>query len=189
MSETPQSDWSPTAERVGAQLSIAPARTVLQSYLYAFARNRPGSIVWIVDDDMRLDPLVIDEDGGFRRRSRRLALVLRELRRLRAAGTVDIAIGAYTGAPSLPIAATVRVQLVDLTASLRWLTALDPRITGLTETVSRSPGTGLWTSLSPEGRAGRLAAATAGPSLCIRPTRASAMSPSDSRCSTASNMA
>ena len=111
----------------GRRLSIAPARTVLQSYLYAFARNRPGSIVWIVDDDMRLDPLVIDGEGRLRRRSLKLAPVLRELRGLHAAGAVDIAIGAYTGAPPLPFAATVRVQLVDLAASLQWLAALDPR--------------------------------------------------------------
>ena len=111
----------------GGRLSIAPARTALQSYLYAFAKSRPGSIVWIVDDDMRLDPLVIDREGRLRRRSRRLAPVLRELRQLHAAGAVDIAIGAYTGAPPLPFAATVRVQLVDLAASLQWLAALDPR--------------------------------------------------------------
>ncbi len=111
----------------GRRLPIAPARTVLQSYLYAFASSRPGSIVWIVDDDMRLDPLVIDKEGRLRRRSRRLAPVLRELRRLHAAGSVDIAIGSYTGAPPLPFAATVRVQLVDLVASLQWLAAQDPR--------------------------------------------------------------
>ena len=111
----------------GRRLSIAPARTVLQSYLYAFAMNRPGSIVWIVDDDMRLDPLVMDKEGRLRRRSRKLAPVLRELRRLHAAGAVDIAIGVYTGAPPLPFSATVRVQLVDLAASLRWLATQDPR--------------------------------------------------------------
>ena len=111
----------------GRRLPIAPARTVLQSYLYAFASRRPGSVVWIVDDDMRLDPLVMNKEGRLRRRSRRLAPVLRELRRLHAEGGVDIAIGAYTGAPPLPFAATVRVQLVDLAASLRWLAALDPR--------------------------------------------------------------
>ena len=111
----------------GRRLLIADARTVLQSYLYAFAGNRPGSIVWIVDDDMRLDPLVIDKEGRLHRRSRKLAPVLRELRRLHAAGAVDIAIGAYTGAPPLPFVATVRVQLVDLVASLQWLAVLDPR--------------------------------------------------------------
>ena len=53
--------------------------------------------------------------------------MLRELRRLHAGGELDIAIGTYTGAPPLPFAATVRVQLVDLAASLRWLASLDPR--------------------------------------------------------------
>ena len=111
----------------GRKLPIAPARTVLQSYLYAFAKRRPGAVVWIVDDDMRLDPLVIGEDGRLRRQPRALAPVLRELRRLHAGGELDIALGTYTGAPPLPFAATVRVQLVDLAASLRWLASLDPR--------------------------------------------------------------
>ena len=109
------------------KLPIAPARTALQSYLYAFARRRPGAVVWIVDDDMRLDPLVIGEDGQLQRQPRALAPVLRELRRLHAGGELDVALGTYTGAPPLPFAATVRVQLVDLAASLRWLASLDPR--------------------------------------------------------------
>ena len=113
----------------GRKLPIAPARTVLQSYLYAFARHRPGAVVWIVDDDMRLDPLVIGENGRLRRQPRALAPVLRELCRLHAGGELDIAIGTYTGAPPLPFAATVRVQLVDLAASLRWLASLDPQAT------------------------------------------------------------
>ena len=111
----------------GRKLPIAPARTVLQSYLYAFARRRPGAVVWIVDDDMRLDPLVIGGDGWLRRQSLALVPALRELRRLHAGGELDVAIGTYTGAPPLPFAATVRVQLVDLAASLRWLASLDPR--------------------------------------------------------------
>ena len=111
----------------GRKLPIAPARTVLQSYLYVFAKRRPGAVVWIVDDDMRLDPLVIGEDGRLRRQPRALAPVLRVLRRLHAGGALDVALGTCTGAPPLPFAATVRVQLVDLAASLRWLASLDPR--------------------------------------------------------------
>ena len=98
----------------GRKLPIAHARTALQTYLYAFAKGRPGAVAWIVDDDMRLDPLVADKNGRLQRRSLDLASALRELRKLHASGDIDIAIGAYTGAPPLPFGATVRVQLVDL---------------------------------------------------------------------------
>ena len=111
----------------GKRLPIAPARTVLQSYLYAFAKGRPGAVVWIVDDDMRLDPLVAQRNGHLQRRPQRLAPMVRELRRLHAGGELDIAIGTNSGAPPLPFAATVRVQLVDLVASLQWLALLEPQ--------------------------------------------------------------
>ena len=110
----------------GCKLAIASARTVLQSYLYAFAKERPGAVVWIVDEDMRLDPLVIEEDGCMHRRIQKIAPILRELRRLHAGGDVDIALGTQTGAPPVPFAATVRVQLVDLVASLWWLASQEP---------------------------------------------------------------
>ena len=110
----------------GLKLPIASARTVLQSYLYAFAKNRPGAVVWIVDDDMRLDPLVVGEDGRLLRQPQALVPALQKLRLLHARSELDIAIGTCTGAPPLPFAATVRVQLVDLAASLSWLTLLDP---------------------------------------------------------------
>ena len=110
----------------GTMLSIADARTVLQSYLYAFAKDRPGSVVWILDDDMRLDSLVEDGDGRLLRRRGNIVRMVRNLRRLRACGFLDIALGTCTGAPPLPVAATVRVQLVDLVASLQWLAKLDP---------------------------------------------------------------
>ena len=110
----------------GTMLAIADARTVLQSYLYAFAKDRPGSVVWILDDDMRLDPLMEEDDGRLLRRRRNIVQTVRNLRRLRAGGFLDIALGTCTGAPPLPVAATVRVQLVDLVASLQWLATLDP---------------------------------------------------------------
>ena len=111
----------------GRRLSIAHARTALQTYLYAFAKPRRGAVVWIVDDDMRLDPLVAGKDGRLQRRPLNLVPMLQDLRKRHASGAVDIAIGAYTGAPPLPFAATVRVQLVDLVASLQWLATQDPR--------------------------------------------------------------
>ena len=111
----------------GKRLPIAPARTVLQSYLYAFAKGRPGAVMWIVDDDMRLNPLVAKDNGRLQRRPQKLAPMVRELRRLHAGGELDIAIGTNSGAPPLPFAATVRVQLVDLVASLQWLALLEPQ--------------------------------------------------------------
>ena len=111
----------------GRKLSIAHARTALQTYLYAFAKGRRGAVVWILDDDMRLDPLVAGRDGRLQRRPLDLVPMLQALRRRHASGDVDITIGAYTGAPPLPFAATVRVQFVDLVASLQWLAAQDPR--------------------------------------------------------------
>ena len=111
----------------GRKLPIAHARTALQTYLYAFAKGRRGAVVWILDDDMRLDPLVAGKDGRLQRRPLDLVPMLQALRKRHASGDVDIAIGAYTGAPPLPFAATVRVQLVDLVASLQWLATQDPR--------------------------------------------------------------
>ena len=110
----------------GCKLPIAGARTAIQTYLYAFAKHRPGAVVWIVDDDMRLNPLVADKGGRLQRRQVNLVPILRHLRALHNKGRVDVAIGVYTGAPPLPSAATVRVQLVDLVASLEWLATQEP---------------------------------------------------------------
>ena len=104
---------------LGQRWAISQARTALQTYLYRFAVKRPGAVVWIVDDDMRLDPLI---DASGRKQRMRLPLLTR-LAQLKAQG-VDIAIGPYTGAPPLPVLSTVRVQMVDLLASLRWIECL-----------------------------------------------------------------
>jgi len=104
----------------GQRWAISQARTALQTYLYHFAVKRPGSVVWIVDDDMRLNPLV---DVSGRKQRMRLSLATR-LAQLKTQG-VDIAIGPYTGAPPLPVLSTVRVQMVDLLASLRWIECLE----------------------------------------------------------------
>ena len=103
------------------RLRIGPARTTLQTYLYHFVKAKPGAVVWVIDDDMRLAPLIDDADV---RRRQRLPLVP-QLQLLRQRG-VAIAIGRYTGAAPLPAMSTVRVQLVDLLASLRWLMVLEP---------------------------------------------------------------
>jgi 2-polyprenyl-3-methyl-5-hydroxy-6-metoxy-1,4-benzoquinol methylase len=103
------------------RLPIGPARTALQTYLYHFIKPRRGAVAWILDDDMRLDPLV--SAGGVSER-RRMPLIP-FLGQLREQG-VDIAIGNYTGAAPLPALSTLRVQMVDLLANLRWLSTLPP---------------------------------------------------------------
>lgn len=98
------------------RLAIAEARTQLQAALYRLARRRPGCAVWIVDDDMRLDAMV----QGTENRARKwpdLPAVLAQMRREGA----GIGIGYYTGAPPLPSLATLRLQLLDLVWTLRWL--------------------------------------------------------------------
>ena len=111
----------------GRYLPIAPARTVLQSYLYAFAARRPGAIVWIVDDDLRLDPLAADAKGHLRHQHQRLLPALRKMQALRERGEADVVIGRCTGDPPVPFAAAVRTQMVDLVASLKWLAGLSPQ--------------------------------------------------------------
>jgi 2-polyprenyl-3-methyl-5-hydroxy-6-metoxy-1,4-benzoquinol methylase/glycosyltransferase involved in cell wall biosynthesis len=106
------------------RLSIGPARTALQTYLYHFIKSRQGAVAWILDDDMRLDPLV--STAGTHKRQRMPLIPF--LARLREDG-VDIAIGQYTGAAPLPALSTLRVQMVDLLANLRWLALLPPDAT------------------------------------------------------------
>lgn len=110
----------PSITATGRRWAISQARTALQTYLYHFAVKRPGSVVWIIDDDMRLDPLI---DASDRKQRTRLPLATR-LSQLKTQG-VDIGIGPYTGAPPLPVLSTVRVQMVDLLASLRWIECLE----------------------------------------------------------------
>ncbi|MBI1218609.1 MAG: glycosyltransferase [Rhodobacteraceae bacterium] len=115
-----QSDeWRPEGSDMTERLSIADARTLLQSCLYHMALDQSGCVVWILDDDMRLNPLEATQTG-----SRRVPLALgTALRRMRATGA-EICIGTYTGAPPLSAAACVRVQLLDVIWNLRRLSAL-----------------------------------------------------------------
>src|SRR5262249_34525330 len=47
-------------ERGSERASIARARTMLQRYLWSFAHQRKGAVVWILDDDKQLDALIDD---------------------------------------------------------------------------------------------------------------------------------
>lgn len=87
------------------RLPIAVARTLVSVYAAQHARNRPGSWVWLLDDDARLD--VAWSSGGS---SRSPNLV--ELSRLKASST-RIVYGSVSGAPPLPILACLRNQAID----------------------------------------------------------------------------
>jgi precorrin-4 methylase len=97
--------------RPTGQVGIAQARTMLQRYLGQLMLELPGSVAWILDDDMRLDE--------------RVKTFLPWLPRFRCEG-VHALIGAHEGSPPNPPINGLRVQLVDLWANLRWLQALPP---------------------------------------------------------------
>ena len=109
-------------KRGADQVSIAVARTMLQTYLYLWAKRRPGAVVWILDDDMHLDNLAWR--GGARVEKAQLD-VIGTVGRLRESG-IAIAIGTCTEAPPLPFVSCVRTQLVDAWHNLELLAALRP---------------------------------------------------------------
>ena len=102
--------------------SIARSRTMLQQYLYWEAKPRPGSVVWILDDDVTLDGLVHHPDGSVRSRN---VDYFAEISELKKAGH-SIVLGEVTGDPPLPILSCVRTQLVDLYHNLHQLASLQP---------------------------------------------------------------
>jgi GT2 family glycosyltransferase len=95
--------------RPAGQMGIAHARTMLQRYLGEVMASEPGSIGWLLDDDMRLDD-----------RARSYLAWLPAFRR----EGVDVLIGAFDGASPNPPLNGLRVQLVDLVHNLHWLSKL-----------------------------------------------------------------
>jgi len=95
--------------RPAGQVGIAMARTMLQRYLGEQLAQRPGSIGWILDDDMRLDLRACD--------------YIRWLPAFREQG-VDVLLGAYEGSSPNPPLNGLRVQLLDLVHNLEWLAEL-----------------------------------------------------------------
>ena len=102
--------------------SIAESRTALQRKLYLASKAHPGTVVWMLDDDVRLDGLVSDGNGaplGIR------PDYIERILELKRSGA-PVVLGTVTGDPPIPFAASVRVQLVDLYHNLEWMSALDP---------------------------------------------------------------
>ncbi len=104
----------------GDRLSIAVARTRLQRYLYEFTRTKVGAVIWILDDDSRLD-ILVNGIKGMEHARIDYPKSLTELRCQRIA----CAIGSITGDAPVPFASTVRVQLVDLYHNLTTLLNLN----------------------------------------------------------------
>ncbi len=109
-------------ELVSGRKSIALSRTMLQRYLYWEAKERPGSVVWILDDDVTLEGLVHDPDHAIGIVSVDYVAAINDLKR---AGH-SIVLGEVTGDPPLPVLSCVRTQLVDLHHNLHQLAALQP---------------------------------------------------------------
>jgi glycosyltransferase involved in cell wall biosynthesis/SAM-dependent methyltransferase len=93
---------------------ISSGRTVLHYYLYKEAQQVPGSVVWILDDDIRLEYLTTNNEIV----KLSLADLQNTIVRLRSEG-ISIAVGKITGDAPLPVQSTMRVQLLDLLFTLK----------------------------------------------------------------------
>ena len=111
-----------TAKELAHRKSIALSRTLLQHHLFLEAKPRPGSVVWILDDDVVLEDLLSSPDGSTRGGNIDYAS---EIKRLRQTGA-DIVLGEVTGDPPLPFLSCIRTQLVDLSHNLHHLADLPP---------------------------------------------------------------
>ncbi|MEP7124427.1 MAG: hypothetical protein ABJE95_26095 [Byssovorax sp.] len=111
---------SSASSRVGAstgRLPIAAARTLVQRRAVDCLEGRPGA-VWILDEDLRLSPLLDAIARGEAPLSQRVV----ELR----AARVDVAVGPVYGAPPLPARSTARVNLEDVWRHLELIGTLGP---------------------------------------------------------------
>ncbi len=101
--------FGPARQRPPGQVGIGQARTMLQRYLGQWMEADPGSVGWVLDDDMRVDG--------------RARQYLPWLPAFRTAG-VDVLLGAYEGSSPNPPLNGLRVQLVDVWNNLTWLGSL-----------------------------------------------------------------
>ena len=101
-------------------LCIATARTRIQRYLYEFSESRMGAVIWILDDDSRLDNLLIKNNDE----KRQFFHYFKDLDALKKTG-VSCCIGNVTGDAPVPFASTIRVQLVDIYHNLAAMTNME----------------------------------------------------------------
>ena len=96
------------------QKGISFYRTALHYYLYLESFRHPKPVVWILDDDVRL------EGSWFVRDTRSRIPFVDLILRLTSNGA-DVAVGRIHGDPPIPAASMVRTQLLDFDFSLRAL--------------------------------------------------------------------
>ena len=90
--------------------SIALSRTVLQHYLFLEAKPLPGSVAWILDDDLVLEGLAYDTEGTPRGNPFDYPTAIRTLKDS-GASVVHCEV---TGDPPVPALSCLRTHLVDL---------------------------------------------------------------------------
>jgi hypothetical protein len=103
---------------IPGRLPISTARTMVQRYAYTHARHE-RACVWILDEDLRLHPLL----DAIRSGKSGLSDIVARLRNER----IDVAIGPVLGAPPLPARSSVRVNLEDVFRHLRVFDELGPQ--------------------------------------------------------------
>lgn len=100
------------------RMGIASGRTILHHALYLEAKECPGSVVWVLDDDIRLER--VNRDGTVEKAT--LVEVQRAILHLKTQG-ISIANGQVTGDAPIPAHSMLRTQLVDLFAHLKFYEA------------------------------------------------------------------
>ncbi|KQC02984.1 MAG: hypothetical protein APR53_06230 [Methanoculleus sp. SDB] len=93
---------------------IAPGRTVLHHILYRESKKFPGSVVWVLDDDIRFE--TVEKDGMVVKIT--LVEVQRAILHMKERG-ISIANGQVTGDAPIPAHSMLRTQLVDLLSHLK----------------------------------------------------------------------
>ena len=107
-------------EQFANRKSIALSRTMLQHYLFLEAKPLPGSVVWILDDDVVLEGLAYGPDGSLNGTDFDYATAIKALKKAGA----SVVLCEVTGDPPLPALGCLRTQLVDLYHNLHRLAAL-----------------------------------------------------------------
>jgi glycosyltransferase involved in cell wall biosynthesis/SAM-dependent methyltransferase len=93
---------------------ISSGRTILHRYIYDEMKTTPGSVAWVIDDDIRLESL--QPDGT----SRKITIdeINQAILRLKTQG-ISIANGKITGEPPIPFLSTIRTQMLDISYNIK----------------------------------------------------------------------